>query len=320
MYLRYIAYFALSIAALAGLSSFFIDVGVYVVLLSLTFFGMLGFKYLQEKKESDIRGGVLSLLPIGFIAVAFVLQMIIFIKRYAFDFVHDFRYEILSGGGVPDFLGKLVYVFSDIGSSLDLACLTVVAGFFIVYYVSCLELSDVGFDVGDIGLTGFVIVALIVVIMSGETLNPNNGKTYYHSDLKLNADLVSGVEDSCSDAREIVYKNWSISCDNHDIGGIKNSEYISTELKTNFESLGLDVRSRFGVHFVFKDAGKFDDYLAFFSVEDRDAPPSGSPSDLENLLNDFTSELNAIALSKINLEVERKEQAPNWEMRKANLQ
>ncbi|EGR2229355.1 hypothetical protein DZF79_14085 [Vibrio parahaemolyticus] len=319
MYLRYIAYFALSIAALAGLSSFFIDVGVYVVLLSLTFFGMLGLKYLQEKKESDIRGGVFSLLPIRFIAVAFTLQMIIFVKRYAFDFVHDFRYEILSGSGVPDFLGKLAYVFSDTGSSLDWVCLTVVVVVIILFFASYTELSDVDFDVSDISLTTFVIGALIAVIMSGEALNPNNDRTYYHSDLKLNADLVSGVEDSCSDAREILYRNWNISCDSHDIGGIKNTKDISKELKTDFKNLGLDVQSRFGVHFVFKDAGKFDDYLAFISVEDRDAPPSGSPSDLENLLNDFTSELNAIVLSKIKHEVERKEQAPNWEMRKANL-
>ncbi|MDS1820752.1 hypothetical protein QX249_08780 [Vibrio parahaemolyticus] len=319
MYVRYIAYFALSIAALAGLSSFFIDVGVYVVLLSLTFFGMLGLKYLQEKKEIETRGGVLSLLPIRFIAVAFILQMIVFVKRYAFDFVHDFRYETLSGSGVPDFLGKLVYVFSDTGSSIDWVCLTVVVVVIILFFASYTELSDVDFDVSDISLTTFVIGALIAVIMSGEAFNPNNDRTYYHSDLKLNADLVSGVEDSCSDAREIVYKNWSISCDNHDIGGIKSTKDISTELKTDFKNLGLDVQSRFGVHFVFKDAGKFDDYLAFISLEDRDAPPSGSPSDLESLLNDFTSELNAIVLSKIKHEVERKEQAPNWEMRKANL-
>lgn len=319
MYLRYIVKFAFAIAVLAGLSSFFIDVGVYVVLLSLTFFGMLGFKYLQEKKESDTRGGVFSLLPIRFIAVAFILQMIVFVKRYAFDFVHDFRYETLSGSGVPDFLGKLAYVFSDTGSSLDWVCLTVVVVVIVLFLASFSELSDVDFDVSNISLAIFVIGALIAVIMSGEAFNPNNGRTYYHSNLKLNADLVSGVEDSCSDAREIVYRNWSISCDSHDIGGIKSAKDISTELKTDFKKLGLDVQSRFRVHFIFKDAGKFDDYLAFISLEDRDAPPSGSPSDLENLLNDFTSELNAVALSKINLEVERKEQASNWEMRKANL-
>ncbi|MEH0791400.1 hypothetical protein KW882_03735 [Vibrio parahaemolyticus] len=319
MYLRYIVKFAFAIAVLAGLSSFFIDVGVYVVLLSLTFFGMLGFKYLQEKKECDTRGGVFSLLPIRFIAVAFILQMIIFVKRYAFDFVHDFRYEILSGNGVPDFLGKVSYVFSDTASSLDWVCLAVVVVAIFLFLASFSELSDVDFDVSNISLTIFVIGALIAVIMSGEAFNPNNGRTYYHSNLKLNADLVSGVEDSCSDAREIVYRNWSISCDSHDIGGIKSGKDISTELKTDFKNLGLDVQSRFRVHFIFKDAGKFDDYLAFISLEDRDAPPSGSPSDLENLLNDFTSEINAVALSKINLEVERKEQAPNWEMRKANL-
>lgn len=320
MYLRYIAYFALSIAALAGLASFFIDVGVYVVLLSLTFFGMLGFKYLQGKKESDVRGGILSLLPINFIAVAFVLQMIIFAKRYAFDFVHDFRYEILSGSGVPDFLGKLAYVFNDTGSSLDWVCLTVVVVIVILFLAACTESLVVSFDVTDISLSIFVTAALCAVIMAGEAFNPNNGRTYYHSNLKLNADLVSGVEDSCSDAKEIVYKKWSIGCDLHSIGGIKSSQDVSSELKADFKNLGMNIQSSFGVHFVFKDAGKFDDYLAFISVDHKEAPPFGSPSDLENLLNDFTSELNAIVLSSINHEVVRKEQAPNWEMRKVNLQ
>ncbi|ELP5902238.1 hypothetical protein QTV49_004261 [Vibrio vulnificus] len=321
MYLRYIAYFALSIAALAGLSSFFIDVGIYVVLLSLTFFGMLVFKYLQEKKDGDARGGVLSLLPINFIVVAFLLQMILFVKRYAFDFVHDFRYESFSESGVPDFLGKLTYVFNDAGSSLDWVYLAVVAATIIILCAIWVESADFTItNVTDIRLSAYVTVLLCAVIILGELFNPNYGRTYYYSNLKLKAELASGVEESCSDAKEIVYKNWSIRCDNHKLGGINNSKALSSELKTDFKNLGFNIQSNFGVHFIFKDAGKFDDYLALISVLDRDAPPFGSPSDLENLLNNFTSELNAIVLSDIQHEVVRKEQSPNWEMRKANLQ
>ncbi|MDS1820750.1 hypothetical protein QX249_08770 [Vibrio parahaemolyticus] len=301
-----------------------VDVQVYGILLTTTFYGLYGLSWLIRKytpKQGSLDDRVDALWPLYFAFLLFACFMSSFLLAYDVDLKDaQLYYELIGENSPLNSNGALWAILS----TFDLYFSSITIGTWIFLILGCcvalvLLCIPSFLKVGFYAMVAYVMMLQVMFVLStGAGLQLSKNK-FYESEFHLSELVVNKYSNSCDGESfiryDFSYSNVSVFCGDEEL--VSKYHYTS-DLRERMENAGVKYISRYSVWYIWANKISEGDYHSYISVSKKHAPPYVTYEELSGLFYEAILQVNAPIISRQASENRRSELAPQWESRSVN--
>lgn len=300
-----------------------VDVQVYGILLTTTFYGLYGLSWLITKctpKQGSLDDRVDVLWPLYIAFLLFAFFMISFLLAYDVDLKDAQLYYTLIGENSPlNSNGALWAILSTFDLYFDSLTVLTWVGLMVGLVIGVVFFSIPSFArLGRNALIAYILtlqVMFALTSVSGLQLSKNK---FYKSEFHLSELVVKNYSDSCNDESFMRYdffgSHVTVFCGDEELV----SSYYTSDLRARMENAGVKYISRYSVWYIWANKISEGDYHSYISVSKKHAPPYVTHEELSGLFYEAILQVNAPIISRQASEKRRSELAPQWESRSVN--